>query len=105
MTATAGKHVVVGDSQPVHEAMTYLQNHRERMNYANARQLGLPIGSGNVEASCKSLFALRLKRPGARWHDGTGEQVVTLRAHQLSNRWRAAELALEPNALEFRRVA
>jgi hypothetical protein len=100
------EHVLVGDSQPVHEAITYLENHRARMNYAKARALGLPIGSGNVEASCKSLFGLRLKRPGARWHEETGEEVVTLRAHQLSDRWsRATDLALEQEPLEIRRVA
>lgn len=84
------KAVMVDGGRPVHDAITYLRNHSERMNYAGAIKKGLPIGSGNVEATCKTLVGLRMKRCGSRWHHDTGNHVLHLRALALSDRWDAA---------------
>lgn len=69
--------------------VTYFENQRERMDYAHYQALGLPIGSGIVEAACKTLATQRLKRSGMSW--GNGKQaVLTIRSLQQSERWSRA---------------
>lgn len=67
------------------------------MNYAEARRKGLPVGSGTVEATCKTLIEVRMKRAGARWKDTSGDHVLQLRALALSDRWdEAMALTIKP---------
>ncbi len=80
----------VGDTKPIHDAITYLTNHADRMRYATARAQGLNIGSGTVEATCKSLVQTRMCRSGARWRPDTAQALLSLRALALSNRWDSA---------------
>ena len=93
-------------SCPVHEAITYLTNLADRMNYVDARAAGLAIGSGNVEASCKSLVQLRMCRSGARWKPDGAQAMLSMRALALSDRWdRAFQLTLEPLCHEVQAAA
>ena len=106
LLAAGHRDVRVGDGRPVHDAITYLENNGHRMNYAGARRRGLPIGSGNVEATCKTLVGQRMKRCGARWKTRTGEHVIHLRALALSDRWDAAmNLTLRPHHAKVRVAA
>jgi hypothetical protein len=96
----SGRDGDLGTDHPVHEAIAYLQNHgceTERIDYARARRLGLALGTGNVEATCKSRFEMGMKRCGARFKEETGQHIVQFRAFALSDRWGPAiELTLRP---------
>ena len=65
----------------------YFRNNRKRMRYAEMKAAGLPIGSGVVEAACKTLVTQRLKRAGMRWRSDGGQAVLTLRALCQSDRF------------------
>ncbi len=71
----------------IRDGLKYFTNNRGRMEYAIYRARGLPIGSGVVEACCKTVVGLRLKRPGMRWSREGGQHILNLRVLVLSKRW------------------
>jgi hypothetical protein len=66
---------------------TFFHNNGHRMAYAVFRREGWPIGSGPVEAACKSVVKTRLCRSGMRWSRSGGQHILTLRTYVKSNRW------------------
>ena len=57
------------------------------MHYAWYRSLGLFVGSGVVEAGCKSVIGQRLKLSGMRWTEDGATGILTLRCQEASDRW------------------
>jgi len=76
--------------QAIHKALAYFREHRHRMRYADLRARNLPIGSGVVEAACKTLVSQRLKRSGMRWRTAGGQAILTFRALCQSERFARA---------------
>jgi hypothetical protein len=76
--------------QAIHAAVAYFREHRHRMCYAHLRAQNLPIGSGVVEAACKTLVSQRLKRSGMRWRAAGGQAILTFRALCQSERFERA---------------
>ena len=94
----------------IRDVLRYFRTHAGRMDYADAKRRGAPIGSGNVESSNKSIFTMRMKGPGMRWSEhGTGQAIVTFRALWKSGRfalaWNAIADALAPPEFKFRNRA
>jgi len=72
------------------QELQYFRRNRSRMNYARLRAQNLPIGSGVVEATCKTLVTQRMKRSGQRWSSDGGQAILTFRALAQSDRFDAA---------------
>lgn len=68
-------------------AVKFLRENRDRMLYAKFIADGLPIGSGPVEAACKTVVGNRLKRSGMRWSIDGGQHILNLRCPLKSDRW------------------
>jgi hypothetical protein len=62
---------------------TYFQDNKERMRYPKFRQQGLFVGSGVIEAGCKTVLG-RLKRSGMFWTVRGANAIIALRCCQLS---------------------
>ena len=60
-------------------AITYFRNHAHQMNYAQALEQRLPIGSGVTEAGCKTIVKARLGGAGMKWKDAGAAIVLSLR--------------------------
>lgn len=75
--------------EKLHAAATYIKNNRERMRYATAHAAGLPIGSGTVEATGKTIVETRMRRSGSRWDERGAQPILHLRALSTSSgaRW------------------
>jgi hypothetical protein len=58
----------------------YLGNHADRMDYPSYVEAGWQIGSGHIEAACKTVVNERLKRSGMRWGQDGADAVCHLRA-------------------------
>jgi hypothetical protein len=71
----------------LHSAMRFFRNNLKRMNYAWYHHRNLPVGSGVVEAACKSIVKARMCQSGMRWTHEGGETILSLRTIVKSNRW------------------
>jgi hypothetical protein len=59
--------------------LAYFRHNRHRMKYHQFAVQGLPIGSGVVEAACKTLVTQRMKQSGMRWEERGGQAILTVR--------------------------
>jgi hypothetical protein len=69
------------------QEIAYLQKNKERMRYAYYRADGLFVGSGVVEAGCKTVIGKRLKHSGMEWSVRGANAIIALRCMMKSARF------------------
>jgi hypothetical protein len=68
----------------IHEALTYLSNHQDKMRYDEYRKAGLPLMSSHVESTVKQIN-YRVKGTEKFWTEEGAEAILQLRADYLSD--------------------
>jgi hypothetical protein len=66
------------------EERVFFRHNAERMHYARYRAAGYQIGSGIMEASCRTVVNQRFDQSGMHWRQETADALVALRAARLS---------------------
>ena len=65
----------------------YFERNAERMRYPKFRRRHLFVGSGVIEAGCKTVIASRLKRSGMFWTVRGANAILALRCCHLNGRF------------------
>ncbi len=87
--------------------INYLESHASRTRYGEYQAKGYFIGSGVIEAGCKTVIGRRLKQSGMFWGEAGAEDILSLRCQIIGPHfdalWRARRQLLEVEQLKARR--
>ena len=75
------------ETAPVGRAHRDLHNRRKQLNYRDAIEKKLPIGSDEIESAHRYIVQQRLKRPGAWWTPDNIDCLLALRLARANRRW------------------
>ncbi len=83
----AAAHADAGLAQEILKEAEYFATNADRMRYPEFREKGLFVGSGVVEAGCKSVIGSRLKRSGMFWTVRGANAIIALRCCRINGRF------------------
>ena len=72
---------------PTRDCHRYLSNRLNQLDYKNAIEQKLPIGSGEIESANRSIIQSRLKLPGAWWKINNAQSMANLQALRHNGQW------------------
>ncbi len=73
--------------EQVRKTIGYFLTNSDRMQYQDFRKQGLFVGSGVIEAGCKTIIGHRFKQSGMQWTVRGANSIIALRCCQQSSRW------------------
>lgn len=73
--------------ETLRKAADYFERNAERMRYPEFRRQHLFVGSGVIEAGCKTVIGSRLKQSGMFWTVRGANAIIALRCCRLSGRF------------------
>jgi hypothetical protein len=79
------------NEKTVEKKLAYFERNTDRMRYGLFRAVGLFIGSGVMEAACKTIVGKRLKNAGMYWSKKNAKSVIALRCAICSNEFDISE--------------
>ncbi len=74
----------------IQKEIDYLESHSSHTNYGRHQASGWFIGSGVIEAGCKTVVGRRLKQSGMFWSESGAENILSLRCLMLGPHFDAA---------------
>lgn len=72
--------------EALRKEINYFATNKERMRYAKFRAANLFVGSGVIEAGCRTIIGQRLKESGMHWSVRGANAIIALRCAELSGR-------------------
>jgi hypothetical protein len=85
----AGKQLpaAAASRKSLHKQLGYFEKNAPQMRYAEYREKKFFVGSGVVEAGCRTVIGQRLKQSGMRWSVRGANAIIALRCCILSARF------------------
>jgi len=75
------------NKQVCEREMGYFEKNKNRMRYAEFRARGFFVGSGVLEAGCRTVIGQRVKQSVMHWTVKGANSILALRCSIMSNRW------------------
>ncbi len=75
------------EKEDIKKQISYFEKNKKRMRYKEFRMQGLFIGSGVIEAGCKSVIGQRLKQSGMHWTVKGANNIIALRCCLFNKQW------------------
>jgi hypothetical protein len=85
LRAAAAPSTAVAES--IESEAVFFERNAERMRYAQFRAQKLFVGSGVVEAGCKTVIGRRLKMSGMFWTVRGANSIIALRCNRISGKF------------------